>query len=196
MGHFIVLAVSIGVGLWWMNSKGWIPKNYPVVSQVDSIEQIPMIGWEDVTSGRMAKFFATQESWGKLPIFPQQVRPIEIYRMINPYFYENQGYGYIELFELEIQNNKYLNSDVRPYKYIAVYKTEIAGKLHYLLIFEWLNSDKTVSFLPVVVPENKFSQEGKVSKYASELMTLETIFFLSPIVKIRDMAGCMPTFIL
>lgn len=166
----LFFVVIVGVGLWWINSRGWIPKKFPVATQVDSIEIIPEIAWEDVTSGRLANFLRIQESLGKLVVFPNQVRPIETYRMINPFFYENRGYGYIELFEVEIRNNKYINPDIRPYRYIAVYKTEISGKLHCLLIFEWLNSDKTVSFVPIVIPESKFVEDGKVSQYANELI--------------------------
>ena len=192
--YFVLFVVLIGVGFWWINSRGWIPKNFPIVNRVENLDEIPKIEWTDATSGRLANFFETQDSWGKLPVFPSHVRPIETFRQINPFVYENRGYGYIELFELEIRNNTYQNPDVRPYKYVAVYKTEIGGKLHYLLIFEWLNNDKTVSFLPLVIPEDKFVQDGKVSKYVSELMTRETIFFLSPIGKIRDMPGCMSAF--
>ncbi len=194
LGYLVIFGVIVGVGFWWLNYNGWIPKNFPIVSQVDNVEAIPEIAWEDVTSGRLANFLRLQESWGKLVVFPNQVRPIETYRMINPLFYENHGYGYIELFELEIQNNKYINPDIRPYRYIAAYKTVISNKLHYILIFEWLNSDKTVSFVPVVIPENKFVEGGKVSQYANELIKRETIIFVSPIVKIRDMAGCMSVF--
>lgn len=146
-----------------------------------SENQIPEIDWKDITNGNLSRSLYRAHKNNKLLPIVNGVMPISTFRHPNPSFYENYGFGYIELFFEEVKTGKYLPLDTRPYHSIAIYSTDIDGEKYFVLIQRWLNDDETVSFVPIIT-NNIETIEGFIKNNSDK--------FPSVIVSINNSYTC------
>ncbi|GEM_PF-4867638 len=144
--------------------------------------QVTAVSWGEVTSGSLLDSLYKDEDQGKFTEISDNIVPIQKYRFPNPFFIENHGFGYIELFLAQAQSGIYLDPHRQPYKTVKIYKTKINDESYYLLIQKWINNDKSISFVPIITTS--------LTDY-SDLADNSSKFFPSPIVEIKDIETCL-----
>lgn len=146
-----------------------------------SINNIPEADWDDVTSGKLGSYLNIYNRLNLFKPSSKYILPIEVYRHPNPFFYENHGFSYVELFLTELQSGIYLDLSKQPFRSFAVYRTKINNEHYYLLIQKWTNKDKSVTFVPAITSD--------ITDYSS-FINNSYDSFPSLIVKIKDKDTC------
>jgi hypothetical protein len=180
----IIILISLGIVLSIIYIKYF---NFKAISDLKtsfklSSGQVEAISWDNVTSDDFLNSLNNLQNQGMFSKISPSVLPIEKYRFPNPYFIQNHGFGYIELFLAQIELSTYIDSDKQPYQTVKTYKTNINNENYYLMIQRWINNDKSISFVPIITSDlivfSDFVENG-------------SSFFPSPIVEIKNIETCI-----
>lgn len=148
------------------------------------------VKWNDVTNGSIARFY--QKNYKNA--VNAAATPLDQVREVNKLFYQNYGIGYIELFNFEVQTDKYLFEESKPYKIVGVHKTFIDNSEYVVFVINWLNKDNSKVTLLYLLPKDNFISEGRISEPFINLFSPNSSFFPSPVVKLTNEA-CNNSFI-
>lgn len=178
----IILGLEIGLGYSYIKFVNPKVSSDIKVYIKKTTGQILVTSWNEITTGDLLVLLNNNQDQAKLPEISSTVLPIEKYRFPNPFFLNNHNYSYIELFLSQVQSGIYQDLNVQPYKTVATYKTNINGENYYLLILRWINSDETISFVPIITTN--------LTDY-SDFIYNNSKFFPSPIVEIKNIETCL-----
>lgn len=183
-----VITVIILLGLGFALTFAYIKYfNFKAISDIKtsfkiSSGQVETISWDNATSDDFLNSLNNLQNQGTFSKISPSVLPIEKYRFPNPYFIQNHGFGFIELFLAQIQLSTYSESNKQPYQTVKTYKTNINNEDYYLMIQRWVNNDKSISFVPVITSD---------LIAFSDFVENSSKFFPSPIVEIKDIETCI-----
>lgn len=159
-------------------------------SNINNYKSYPTISISDITSGRMNNILTIYTQMRIIPKLPETVKPMTRFVSLSPYVLKD-GWASMELYLWDIQNEIYLNPSVKPYQFVAYFKTKINNEIYYVLVQQWLNSDKSYSFVPYVVNENRFILNGTVNPYYVNLVDSKSRWFPSAVVNIQSDEVCL-----
>lgn len=186
----VLLVVFLGTCSWLFWKFFFEYKEFNIVNSYKKLGDIQEISLSDLYTGRLERFLNREFEKGRIESFAQDAVPLSRYE-VNSVNYEQNGIVFAALVYDDIKNGVYLYSRNYPYKLAAVYKLNISGRMHYLSVYEWLNSDRSVSFTPIIIPERfVLNDDPEYKKFLAD----DSGLFLSPIIKIRDMKSCEPLY--
>jgi hypothetical protein len=190
----IILSMClVGVGAYLGYERGWHGSflgNYQIQMDGSKPQNYPLVGWSDVTSGKLQKFLEKEEKFGKLATIPNTVLPVSKFQGSGNGYFQVASIAYIELSDDDVSSGKYVDAAKRPYRFVAFYKTVLNKEPYYLLIQEWRNSDGTVAFIPLLEPVKIATNEKGLTEYYQEVINPETRYYLSPIMGHAERDSC------
>ena len=193
---FLVLLVVAGMGFlaFFLNSNGWFAtKEFKIVSDGAFPNNYPEIKWSDITTGILARSLQKLDKQNKLPNLPDKIVPVTKFQKSSQSFFILGGISYIELTEDDLKSQIYAEKPKRPYQFVAFFKTSLDSSNYLLLIQKWVNQDKTISFIPVLVPQTlAINSDNTITDYYADILD-GSLYFYSPILKYKSQSECTIT---
>lgn len=152
----------------------------------DSIQDAPFLNFTLIRTGILQPLMQVKRAFDPKAKFNNNTITFDTYRKIDSQFIADHGYGYIQLFNQQVESGLFRNPEVRPYRFIGFFKTSINGELYYILVEEWLNKNGTIVYLPFILKANVFNNgTDKVDKVKQYLDS-----FPSPLFIINNIESC------
>jgi hypothetical protein len=185
----LILTIFLVVAYFLSTKKNTI-SSYQIFSVAKAPNNYPKIAWNDITSGKLLNYLEIQDRNGKLPLISSAAKPITMPAITTPEFFEANGLTILQVAADDVASNKYKNSETRPFRFVGFFKKELGGTAYLVLVQKWLNQDGSTVFLPLVVPESLAIINNSISSYYDELTTDNTVYFLGPILQIKNLTQC------
>ncbi len=186
----VLVGVVVLLGLAWYYGIG---RNYPIYTNIEKINEYPEIGWNEITSGRLGRFLQKSGKAGMLPKMLEGVVPLAEVGITSDSYFADTKIRFVELANLDVKLGKYTNSNSRPYHFVAFYRTKIGTDKYLILVQEWKNKDRLMSYLPLLLYEEKAINTDGLTKYFREVVMPNDNYFLSPIMQYESKETCKST---
>lgn len=149
-----VLLVLLFVGIFgWLYTYYYT--DYPVFVDSGAAANYPMVSWNAIVDGRVARSLERQAAQGKLKGFEDAVVPILKFSSLNPENFDDTGVDLVEIESSIVRSPLYGDVAKRPFVTVAYYQTMIGVEKYYLIYQRWRSVDGSESYVPLILPEKK-----------------------------------------